>query len=96
MTDSTISGNETGVDGGGIFDSGMLTVTDTTISGNIAAISVPVIAIGNGGGIYDKPPSSKSISVTLTNEHDYRQWHRHLRRQHRPAAIAPTAAPRSR
>ncbi|MGO8747426.1 MAG: beta strand repeat-containing protein [Thermoguttaceae bacterium] len=68
VTDSTISGNETGVDGGGIFDSGMLTVTDTTISGNIAAISVPVIAIGNGGGIYDKPPSSKSISVTLTND----------------------------
>ena len=45
VTDSTISGNSAGRDGGGICAGGTLTVTDSTISGNSAG--------GDGGGIYN-------------------------------------------
>jgi len=45
----TITGGTASGNGGGIFNAGNLTVTDSTISGN----SAPSTATGNGGGIYN-------------------------------------------
>ncbi len=58
---STLSGNNTTIDGGGISNSGpgVLTLINTTISGNNAA--------GNGGGVVNLGGTVTSINSTITN-----------------------------
>jgi hypothetical protein len=58
VTDSTVSGNSAGnaelfsfSEGGGIFNNGTLTVTNSLVSGNSAASSERVVS--NGGGIFN-------------------------------------------
>jgi hypothetical protein len=53
-----VSGNTAGLFGGGIWNFGSLTLSDSTVSGNTAGI--------NGGGIY-----SPSGGVTLTGTNTF-------------------------
>lgn len=54
LTDSLVSGNSAGLEGGGILNAGTLSVIDSNISGNNAS--------GEGGGIY-----CRAGEATLTN-----------------------------
>jgi CSLREA domain-containing protein len=64
----TITNGETpeGFDGGGIYNAGTLTVTDSTISGNSATVSVGVLGGDDGGGIYNAGTLTVTGS-TITN-----------------------------
>jgi len=44
--------NGQAVDGGGVYNSGNLTITSTTISGN-SAFGIPTSGLPGGGGIYN-------------------------------------------
>jgi len=61
ISNSTISGNQAGVDGGGLSISGIATITNSTISGNTAGLFSPVGPIGSGGGI------SNFATLTIIN-----------------------------
>ena len=62
MTNSTVSGNSASTaSGGGIFNAGALTVTNSTISGNAASGQYGTYA--SGGGIYNNGGSP----LTITN-----------------------------
>ena len=52
---STITSNQAGVNGGGLYNYGALSVTDSTISNNNAAAGV-------GGGIDDEPGATLNLS----------------------------------
>lgn len=67
ISDSTIANNAAGLRGGGILNGGLLSITNSTISGNSAT---------NGGGIYNyllsgignPPPSEATLThVTITD-----------------------------
>ncbi len=63
LSQLTISGGRTRY-GGGIFNSGMLTVSDSTISGNIASSN----SNGRGGGIYNRGTLTLSNSTISGNK----------------------------
>ena len=63
LTSCSVDGNNSVGSGGGILNSGTLTVTNSTISGNTA---------GYGGGIYS------TGTLTMTNSDDYRKRHVHI------------------
>jgi hypothetical protein len=56
VTNSTLSGNSSLIDGGAIISQGQFTVTDSTISGNIAA---------SGAGIYYSNPGTNTLDGTI-------------------------------
>jgi hypothetical protein len=58
----TVTGGDTSGPGGGIFNSGTLTVTDTTISGNTSSLSD-----GGGGGIYNGGTATVTDSTLSGN-----------------------------
>ena len=58
LTDVAITDSKSGGNGGGIFANGALTVTDSTLSGNVAV---------RGGGFYGDSNGSNSGTATLTN-----------------------------
>ena len=58
MTNVTVTGNDTGGNGGGIFNQGMLDATNVTISGNESA--------DDGGGLYNASGDSDLNNVTIT------------------------------
>ena len=60
VTNSTISGNF-GQVGGGIFNTGSMTVSGTTFASNIAGVGISTINALEGGGIYINGPGSGSI-----------------------------------
>jgi hypothetical protein len=51
ISNTTISGNQAGIAGGGLSLSGTATITNSTISGNTAGLFGPVGPTGSGGGI---------------------------------------------
>jgi len=53
ISNTTISGNQAGIAGGGLSFSGTATITNSTISGNTAGLFGPVGPTGIGGGISD-------------------------------------------
>jgi hypothetical protein len=53
ISNTTISGNQAGIAGGGLSLSGTATITNSTISGNTAGLFGPVGPTGIGGGISD-------------------------------------------
>lgn len=59
ISDSTISGNSTGVNGGGIYNSGSLTVSNTNISNNSAG--------QDGNGIYNNGAAAVTFSTINAN-----------------------------
>jgi len=60
ISGSTISGNESGYAGGGIFiKSGSMTINNTTISGNTAS--------NFGGGLYSEDSDSRIMGSTINN-----------------------------
>ena len=72
VTNSTVSGNTAGINGGGVSNGDTLTVTNSTISGNTAG--------DRGGAVYN------TGTLTLTNSTVSRQCVRARRRwpvQHR-------------
>jgi hypothetical protein len=62
ITKSVISGNHGGIKGGGISNYGTLTITDTTLSGNLAGTNLQ--GSGFGGGISSGGPDA---AITITN-----------------------------
>jgi hypothetical protein len=60
LSDSVITGNTTGSDGGGLFNNadGTLTVSDSTVSGNTAA--------GYGGGLFNFGLTATFTDRTIT------------------------------
>jgi hypothetical protein len=64
---STLSGNSSDDDGGAIFVSnGVLTVTDSTLSGNTAGIAGPGGTSGDGGAIRAASPTAATTAVSIT------------------------------
>ena len=63
MTNSTVSGNQSGGSGGGIANYGMLTLINSTIAANTADIDND--GIGSGGGVYNV--SAANGITTLRN-----------------------------
>jgi hypothetical protein len=57
INDTIVSNTATNVDGGGIWNNGVIEIKDTTISGNSA--------VGSGGGLYNSSPLTLSISNTI-------------------------------
>jgi hypothetical protein len=53
ISNTTISGNQAGIAGGGLSLSGTATITNSTINGNTAGLFGPVGPTGIGGGISD-------------------------------------------
>lgn len=65
LTDSTVSGN-IGIDsGGGIYNAGLFTLTDDTITGNTAAFSE--LGTNAGGGIYNDAGTVHLDADTVAN-----------------------------
>lgn len=60
VTNSTISGNF-GQVGGGIFNTGSMTISGTTFASNIAGVGISTINALEGGGIYINGPGSGTI-----------------------------------
>ncbi len=65
ISDSVISGNTAGANGGGIFSSGNLIVTNTTIGG--ASAGAGNTASGSGGGIYSQGTAMLQNSIVSGN-----------------------------
>jgi hypothetical protein len=70
ISNSTIAGNTAipslgiTVGGGGVFNSGVLTIANSTISANLAGFNALIPEGGVGGGIYTPSPSSRPNMVT--------------------------------
>jgi hypothetical protein len=69
---STISGNTTVGNGGGIQNLGAMTITDTTISGNRSEGGHPVN--GMGGGIYQNAAGATLDLLNVTITANYAGW----------------------
>ena len=61
ITDCTISGNSTGINGGGVYNVGFVHLTSSTVSGNTAMGINDLEGWGDGAGIYN------GSSMTITN-----------------------------
>jgi len=71
LNDSTVSGNATAWNGGGILNTGSLTLNRSTVSGNTAGVD-------GGGGIstytVDAPATTTLRNATVTNNTPDNCW----------------------
>lgn len=64
ITNSTISNNMVGRDGGGIYNNGVLTITSSTINGNVAS---NINDGGSGAGIFTTGFVNQNSTITVNN-----------------------------
>ena len=69
MTDSTISGNSTSQNGGGISNAGTLSIFNSTLSGNLGGSSGAIVNFGNPG-----TPAILSIENSTISGHTGSIW----------------------